>query len=215
MKKLALLAALLPLAAFAQTPGATPRAGGPGPGTDERIEKMEKRARLARNLGLAEALDLDTAQATKLADALQKLDDKRIALHKQMRDVHLTLRRAASGEKVTAAEVDAAVAKGLDIRTQDAALDKEVVGVVTQGLSPEKKARAVLFLGRFGARMGGPGGGPGMGMGPGMHGGPGMMGMGGRHGPGMGDGPGMGRGGMGPGDHSCPNCPWDDDDDQR
>lgn len=218
MKKLATLLAILPIAAFAQgAPGKGPGPGpGPGmhdcencqygknggPGSDERIDRMEKRARLARDLGLAEALDLDSAQASKLAGALAKIDEKRVALHKQTRDVHQLLLRAAKGEKVTAAEVDAALAKALDLRAQAVALDKETIGIVTKDLSAEKKARAALFLARFQARMGpgmmGPGG-MGRGMGGGM--GPGMMGPGGhRHGP-----------GMGPGD--CPNCPMNEEHD--
>jgi hypothetical protein len=213
MKKLATLLAILPLAAFAQ--GAGPAKGpGPGghdcencqkgmggPGTDERIDRMEKRARLARNLGLAEALDLDTAQSNKLADGLAKVDEKRVAIHKQTRDARQLLLRAAKGEKVTAAEVDGALAKLLDLRAQSVALDKETLAVVTKDLSAEKKARAALFLGRFEQRMGpgmmgpGMGGGRGGGMGGGMMGGPG----GHRHGP-----------GMGPGD--CPDCPMHDAD---
>jgi len=226
MKKLMTLLAVLPIAAFAQGAGAAkgpgPGAGGPpcencrhnmgGPGTDQRIERMARRAQLARNLGLAEALDLNTAQANKLADALAKVDEKRVALHKQTRDARQLLRRAAQGEKVTAADVDGALAKLLDARAQSVALDKETIAVVTKDLSAEKKARAALFLGRFQQRMGpgmmgpgmmggGMGGGRGGGMGPGMGGGmgPGMMGPGGhRHGP-----------GMGPGD--CADCPYDDD----
>ncbi|HSM91919.1 MAG TPA: hypothetical protein VLT47_03470 [Anaeromyxobacteraceae bacterium] len=213
-KQLAALIAALPLAAFAQGAAPAPRGGtGPGPeagghGTDARIEKMERRARLARNLGLAEALDLDTAQATRLADALQRVDDRRVALHKQTRDARHVLRRAATGEKVTAAEVDGALAKLLDLRAQAVTLDKETLGIVTKDLSPEKKARAALFLGRFEQRMGGmgmPGMGPGRGggMGPGMGPGPGR-------GPGRGPGM-MGPMGMGPDHERCPNCPWEED----
>jgi hypothetical protein len=190
-RKLAVLLALLPLTALAQGPG--PRGDGPGRRGDrgpeagesvERIEKMEKRARLARNLGLAEALDLDTAQVSRLADALSKLDERRFALHRQMHDARQLLRRAADGEKATAADVDGALAKFLDARAQLNVLDKETLAIVTKDLSPERKARAALFLGRFEQRMGGgPGGGmePGRGDrddGPGEH---------------RGAGPGMGR----------------------
>jgi antitoxin (DNA-binding transcriptional repressor) of toxin-antitoxin stability system len=206
-KRLAALALLLPLTALAQMgPGPGPRDGGPAP--DQRIEKMEKRARLARDLGLAEALDLDTAQISKLSDALAKVDERRIALHKQLRDARQLLRRAADGEKVTAAEVDGALAKILDVRAQMNGLDKETLSIVTKDLSPEKKARAALFLGRFEQHLMG-GQGPGMGPGKGMRDGRGGRGM---RGPGR-HGPGMGRGEMGmagaPG--ACPNCPWDED----
>ena len=74
--------------------------------------------------------------------------------------------------------MDGALAKVLDARAQVNGLDKEALDIVTKGLSPEKKARAALFLGRFEQRMGAGGGGPGPGDGPGEH---------------RGDGPGMGR----------------------
>jgi hypothetical protein len=166
--------------------------------------------RLARTLGLAEALDLDAPAALKLGETIGKFDDRRVAAHKTMRDAREVLRRAAQGEKVAAADVDQAIQRSLDARAQLTAIDKETVAAVTQGLSPEKKARAVLFLSkfqrRFGAGMGhgmGPGmGGPGMG-GPGMHRGmgPGMKGRGGPGGAGGGFsmGPGESCERMGPG----------------
>jgi hypothetical protein len=212
MKKLALVALLLPLAAFAEPPAGR---GGPGDQPDPaKFEKMTKRMKLARNLGLAEVLDLDTAQTAKLAEALSKVDDRRIALVKPMRESMQLLRKAAQGEKSTAADVDGAIAKLLDLRTQMAALDKETITIVGQGLTPEKKARAALFLARF--QRGMHGGMHGGGMGPGR-GGPGMnhdcdgpdcgmqRGPGGPGGPGMRGGP--GRGGM---MGMAPNA-WDDD----
>jgi hypothetical protein len=198
-----MLAAAIPLAAAAQggTP-ATPQGGqGGGAAYGQRFspEKMEKRMRLARTLGLAEALDLDAPAALKLGDTIGKFDDRRVAAHKQMRDSREVLRRAAEGEKVPAADVDAAIQKALDARAQITAIDRETVAAVTQGLSPDKKARAVLFLARFQHRFPGHMMGPG---GPGMHRGmgPGMMGPGrrGAGGPGGQGGPGGGFG-MGPG----------------
>ena len=234
MKKLVMMAALaLPLAVLAQGPaagqGAGPGRGKGGQGPDPaRVERMEKRMRLARTLGLAEALDLDASQALKLGDTLAKYDDRRLALHKQVFDSQQVLRNAARGEKVDAAAVDQAFQKAFDARAQLQAIDKEAFGAVAQGLSPEKRARALLFLARFqnrfGPRHGGPGmGGPGMmngrggmGHGPG-HMGPGGMGPGGGPGPtGMGPAEGMGMMGMmGPGapDQFDEPGPWADDDD--
>jgi hypothetical protein len=210
-----MLAAALPLAALAQ--GGPPAAQGPGQGSGAATakdgprfspERMEKRMRLARTLGLAEALDLDAPAALKLGETIGKFDERRVAAHKTMHDSREVLRRAAQGEKVSAAEVDQAIQKALDARAQLAAVDRDTVAAVTQGLSPEKKARAVLFLGKFQRRFAG----MGPGMGPGMHrgmGGPGMgpgmgpnRGRGGPGGPGGRDGFGMGNGpgdGMGPG----------------
>ncbi|HVI97032.1 MAG TPA: hypothetical protein VM753_23615, partial [Anaeromyxobacter sp.] len=92
--------------------------------------------------------------------------------------------------------------------TQLEAFDREAVQTVTKDLTPEKRARAMLFLDRLHNRFG-PGGPPGMRGGPGMRHGPG-------HGPGGGMGPGqMGMGsGMGPGmmagGCSSSDCAWND-----
>ncbi len=222
MRKLILTIALaaLPLAAFSQQgqgqgpgPGAGPgRWARNGQGPDPaRMERVEKRMRLARTLGLAEALDLDAPQALKLGETISRFDERRIAAHRQMFEARQVLRRAAQGEKVPPAEVDQAIQKAFDARAQAQAIDREAYAAISKDLSPEKKARALLFLGkfqhRFGPRAAGRGPGPGMmrgGRGPG-----GGMGPGGGQGPGAGMGPGaMGpMGMMGPGE----GAPTDDD----
>jgi hypothetical protein len=223
MKKTILfaLAAALPLAAFAQGPGPGPGAGS-GPGGRGRngqgpdpanVERVEKRMRLARTLGLAEALDLDAPQALKLGEAISKFDERRLAAHKQVFEAHQTLRRAAQGEKVPAAEVEQAIQKAFEAKAQVQAIDKETFAAISKDLSPDKRARALLFLekfqGRFGPRHGG--------MGPGMMHGPGAGMRGGRGGgPGMGGGMGMGPGAMGmmdPGAGGPMDDSWSDDDD--
>jgi Spy/CpxP family protein refolding chaperone len=178
MKKPMLVAVLLaPLAAYAQAgagPGPGPGAGpGPGPGAgmgpgvmgrnrahgwgpeDDGKGPGEpgKRAKLALTLGLAEALDLDDAQALKLRDAVEKFHQKREPLHGQMREAMQVLRKAADGEKADAAAVDQALARLLDLRAQAQVADRELVQAVTRDQPPAKKARAVLFLTRFQHRM--------------------------------------------------------------
>jgi len=220
---------LAPVAALAQgaaTPPPTPQQGQGGPGwkmdPKQRAEQMQKRGRLALTLGLAEALDLDAAQALKVRDAIAQLEPRRTAARKQLHDAGDVLRRAAKGEKVSAAEVDQAISKAFEARQQMEAVNKDTVAAVTKDLSPEKRARAVLFLARFEHRMHGRMGGM-RGMGPGgMHGpggpgmGPGMHGMHGGMGRGMGPGMGMGPGQMGPDAMAagpCMNgdCPMMDD----
>jgi hypothetical protein len=220
MRKVLIAALVFPLAAFAQAgrpppqpqtppqgaqqgqppgPGAEPRGRGPGrdmgPGRAD-PERMERRMRVARTLGLAEALDLEPAAAVKLTEQLAKSDEKRSAIHKQLVDANQTLRRAATGEKVTAAEVDQAIQRMFAARGQLEAIDRDAAQALVKDLTPDKRARAVLFLERFQRHfaaaahgMGGRGGmrRGGMGMGPGPMGG------------------GMGMGMMGGG--GCPDCP--------
>lgn len=232
MRKILVAGLLLPLVAAAQ--------GGPGPGTGAAQggasaggpgmgagrgngqgargmgpsrgdpERMERRMRLARTLGLAEALDLEPAQALRLGDQVAKFDDRRLALHKQLRDAHDTLRRAASGEKVTAADVDGAIQRALDARAQMQALDREMVTTVTKDLAPEKRARAVLFLERFHRRFGGPGPGREVRMERRMRTGAGG-GIGHGPGPGPGPGPRMGMGSMGEDGCAEGDCGFEDE----
>ncbi len=209
MRKSLVTLLVVPAVALAQGTGkstGTPASAEPGQPDAVRVEK---RMRLARTLGLAEVLDLDTAQALKLGDTLARFDERRKAARQQAMAATDVLRGAARGTaapKPTAAEVDGAIAKLLDARAQLQAVDREMLQAITRDLSPEQKARAALFLGRFREAverhmwqqrmMGGPGGGPGPGMGPGMmeHGQQGMR--------------------MGPrnGDHVARgNAGWDDD----
>jgi len=191
MRKILVALLLVPVAALAQGapkdwPG--PEGRGPDPA------RLEKRMRLARTLGLAVALDLDPAQALKLGDAMAKFDDRRQAARKQAADAREVLRKAAQDDKAAAVDVDGAIGKLLDSRAQLLATDKEMLAAVTMDLTPEQKARAALFLGRFRERIErrvmsfGPAG-----VGHGMQG---MRGSG-MHGTGM----------MGPGTQECPMPP--------
>jgi hypothetical protein len=211
MKKLALVLTLAPALALAQASGAAapPPGKGPPPGRAQgagappddatRLQRQQKRMRLAATLGLAEALDLDDAGALRVRDVLARYGEKRQPIQRQIRDSVRTLRDAAQGDTAAGAQVDAALKRLQDARAQRQALDQEMLQQLTQGLSPDKKARAALFLARFRERAsrmamrGGPGG---------WHGGSGGMGPG-HMGPG-----GMGPGGMGPG---RPHAMMDDD----
>lgn len=203
MKKLSIILAALPAVLLLAAPAlgaaqgaATSGGKGQGPGgppadPEARFARMEKRMRVARAIGLAEALDLDEKQAEKMREVLGHFDDERQPLMKQMHDGMQVLRQAAHGDKANLAKVDEGVQKVFDARSRITTLDKEMFQALSKDLTPEKRARAAVFLahfqGRFGAGMGPNGHGH---MGPG-HGGPGMG-----HGPGMGGG--MGPGGMGP-----------------
>ena len=180
-KTTSFLLALLALPGTALAQSSNGSAQGPAGGASSQAprpdpERMEKRMRLARTLGLAEALDLDTAQALRLGDTMAKYDERRKPIRKQMTEANEVLRTAArggGGQKQSAADVDGAIAKLLEGRSQLQAIDREMLQAVTKDLSPEQKARAALFLGRFRERIErrmwpGPGG-----AGPGMR--PGMM----------------------------------------
>jgi hypothetical protein len=211
MKKSFLVLLAVPLGAMAAPPpggpGPGPGGGGP-PGEGPGWERLEKRARLARTLGLAEALDLSEADALKMRELMARFDEKRAPLQKQVWEGMQVLRRAATGDQAAQKDVDTALKGVFDARAQIQALDREMFQAVTKGLGPEQRAKAAvffaLFQGRLGGQMGkamqmrhgmGPGMGPGRGMGPARGMGPGME-------------PGAGMMGMGPMSGECPgDCP--------
>ena len=186
MKKLAialLALALSPALAVAQAgpapgagkgPAATGRGAPAGGDEASRLQRAQKRMRLAATLGLAEALDLDDAGALRVRDVLARHAEKRLPIQRAVRDNVRILRDAAQGDQAAAGQVDTALARLKDARAQRQALDQELLQQITQGLSPEKKARAALFLARFRERAThmamrrGAGFGPGRGMGHGM-----------------------------------------------
>lgn len=195
MKKLLLMiAAAIPLATLAATP--TPPPGGSPPTNPKaRLEQMEKRLRVTRALGLAETLDLDEVQALKMQETLAKFDARRLPLWQALRDSMQVLQRAARGDQVTQAQVDQTVNRAFETRVQLQQLDREMYQAVTQGLSPQKRARAAIFLSHFDGRFGMhlnermmPGHGAAVDRGFGQGRGAGPMGRGGR----MGAGPATG-----------------------
>jgi hypothetical protein len=136
---------------------------------------MEKRMRLARALGLAEALDLEPAQVARMDETLKGFDARRKPILEKLRADARALRGAAADPKATARQVDELVARTFAARGQMMALDQEMYAALGKELSPEKRARMALFFARFRERMGaelrdrlewrgrgpGPGGGPG------------------------------------------------------
>jgi Spy/CpxP family protein refolding chaperone len=179
-KKLACIAlsALLPALAAA----AAPQPDGSRP-DEGRRGHIEKRLRVARAVGLAEALDLDEAGALRVRDILAKYDDQRAPLREQLRGGIKTVRDAAHGDPAAAAQVDAALQRTRDARAKLQQLDAKMLDEIAKGFTPERKARAAVFLATFRHRAAGMGmhhGGPRGECGPGRH--PGMGGHGPMHG---------------------------------
>jgi hypothetical protein len=145
-----LTVALLPFLTLAAPPEADAQR------ESERAERQERRHRTMRVLGLAEELELDTAQALRLDETLRKFDERRRPLREQVRESARILRSAAEGDAAAASQVDAAAQRAFDARAQLAALDRELFQALSKDLPPQKKARLALFL----ARSHGPGHGP-------------------------------------------------------
>ena len=178
MKRLLVALMLIPLAGFAAGPsgGATPkpeqRGGADGPWR----EQLQKRQRLMMVVGIAEALELNEAEALKLSEKVRTFEDRRKAIRREMAESMNVVHQASNGDQAALGQIDQATTRLLDDRTKIATLDKEMFQTLAKDLSPQRKAKLAIFLARFHAKgremmhMGpdqGRGKGPGM-MGPGM-----------------------------------------------
>ena len=139
---------LAPSASRAQAPT-------PPPIPPQVEERIERRLRMARSLGLAEALDLDEAGTARLNAAMAPYDARRKALLEGIRGDLRTLRQAARQSDPTAlAGVDAAVQRIFDARQGALAIDREMFAAVSKGMPPEQVARMALFFAKFRQRFG-------------------------------------------------------------
>jgi ATP-dependent Lon protease len=134
-----LTVALLPLAALASPPDARAEA---------ELE-AEKRVRLARVLGLAEDLELDSAQALRMDETMRKFDERRRPLKEQVRESAEILEKAADGDNAAMSQVEQAAQRAFDARAQLAALDREMFQALSKDLPPQKRAKLALFMARF------------------------------------------------------------------
>ncbi|WNZ64444.1 hypothetical protein QEG98_12645 [Myxococcus sp. MxC21-1] len=114
-----MMLALLPWVAVAAPTGREAR-------VEERLERAEQRQRLRQVLELSDVLDLDNAQALKLEETLQRFDERRRPLRKQVREAARILHRASRGDSEALAQVDAAALGAFEARERIAALDKEL-----------------------------------------------------------------------------------------
>jgi hypothetical protein len=138
---------LLPLVALAQPPE------GEAQREAERTERLEKRRRMMQVVGLAEELELEPAQAVKLADTMRQFDERRQPLREQVRQSAETLQRAAEGDSAAQGQVDAAVQRAFDARAQLAVLDREMYQAMAKELPTQKRAQLALFLARFEGKL--------------------------------------------------------------
>lgn len=133
---------LLPLVAMAAPPQ-----------EESAAERMEKQTRMMRVLGLAEELELNEAQALKMAETMRQFDEKRRPLLEQVRDSAQVLRRAASGDTAVQSQVDQAVQRVFDARAQLATLDRELYQSLARDLSPQKRAQLAIFMARHEGKL--------------------------------------------------------------
>jgi hypothetical protein len=119
----------------------------------EAVERAERQTRLMRVVGLAEELELQESQALKMADTMRQFDERRRPLLEQVQESARVLRQAARGDAPAQSQVDQAVQRVFDARTQLTALDRDMYQALAKELPPQKRAQLAIFLARQDGKM--------------------------------------------------------------
>jgi len=123
------------------------------PEGNEAAERVEKQTRMMRVLGLAEELELNEAQALKMAETMRQFDEKRRPLLEQVRDSAQVLQKAAQGDTSVQSQVDPSVQRVFDARAQLTALDRDMYQALAKDLPPQKRARLAIFMARHEGKL--------------------------------------------------------------
>jgi ATP-dependent Lon protease len=123
------------------------------PDEGDAAQRAEKQARMMRVLGLAEELELNEAQALKMADTMRQFDERRRPLVAQVQESAQVLKRAADGDASAQSQVDQAVQRVFDARVQLATLDRDMYQALSKDLPPQKRARLAIFMARHEGKM--------------------------------------------------------------
>jgi hypothetical protein len=147
MRCAALVVLIIPCASLATPPAALEE-------TSTRGRSVERRIRLVRSAGLAEALDLYGAPAERAQAILTRYSVRCEMEWHRAHEAMRTLRRAAAGDPAAQGEVDTATRLLFDADTELGAVHREMLVELASGLTPEKRARATVFLAACRSRLG-------------------------------------------------------------
>jgi hypothetical protein len=95
---------------------------------------------------LAQVLELDAAGQARLASTAQSFKAQRAPLREQIKADREVLKRAAAGDPAAQGQVDGALARLQDERTRLQDLRRSEFQALSQGLSPQQRAKLALFF---------------------------------------------------------------------
>jgi hypothetical protein len=112
-------------------------------------QKGLARVRLMKVVGLAEALDLDEAQALRMAEVMRRYDERKAPLQVQNAELAKVIKRASEGDSAAAGQLDRAIQTFSDNRVQVQQLDKEMMDELGRNLPPQQRAKLMIFFVNF------------------------------------------------------------------
>jgi len=131
---------------FALAAGAqleTPRAQ-----VDQR-QRALARVRLTKMVGLAEALDLNEAQALRMAEVMRRYDERKAPLQVQNAEAAKIIKRASEGDSAAIGQLDRAIQTMFKNRVQVQQLELEMMDELGRNLPPQQRAKLMIFFVSF------------------------------------------------------------------
>src|SRR5262249_26579619 len=142
---------LLLLSVFAAPTWAAPPPPKP-PGDETSAEEraqLEQRARLMATMQISEVLGLDDPAPLKLRDTLTRWDTQKAPIRQEMFDLAQVLRRAGRGDTTAYNQVDPAIKRIQELRSQLQQIDQQLFQQLSAGLPPQKKAKLALGMAKL------------------------------------------------------------------
>jgi hypothetical protein len=141
---------LLLLSVLAGPAGAAPPAKPPADeASAEERTQLEQRARLIATMQISEVLGLDDAATLKLRDTLTRWDTQKAPIRQEMFDLAQVLRRAGRGDTTAYGQVDPAIKRIQELRSQLQQIDQQLFQQLSAGLPPQKKAKLALVMAKL------------------------------------------------------------------
>jgi pantothenate synthetase len=151
--RMTMMAAVLTCATVFAAPGddktGPAKWGGKDASAPAQADLAARHARLKYVVEIAEALELNEADALKLSEKLKGLEERRQPVRQAMHQAMKAVKAAADGDAAALKDVDANVQQVLDGRAQMAVMDKELFTTLSKDLSPQQRAKLAVVLAKI------------------------------------------------------------------
>ena len=107
------------------------------------------RVRLTKMVGLAEALDLNEAQALQMAEVMRRYDERKAPLQVQNAEAAKIIKRASEGDSAAIGQLDRAIQTMFKNRVQVQQLELEMMDELGRNLPPQQRAKLMIFFVSF------------------------------------------------------------------
>ena len=107
------------------------------------------RVRLTKMVGLAEALDLNEAQALRMAEVMRRYDERKAPLQVQNAEAAKIIKRASEGDSAAIGQLDRAIQTMFKNRVQVQQLELEMMDELGRNLPPQQRAKLMIFFVSF------------------------------------------------------------------